>query len=156
MKKCCIVGHRTIEIDQSLIDKIRKELIKMIEDENIYIFLFGSQSMFTTLCYDIISQLKQSYKQLCRVFIRAEYPIISSEYESYLKTFYEETYFYNKHLITGKLSYIKRDQVLIDKSDICLFFYNKHYTAPKNTRSGTELAYQYAVKKKKNIINVYG
>ena len=56
---------------------------------------------------------------------------------------------------------------MIDKSTYCVFYFNKNYVASLNSkskrnlltnlerRSGTKIAYQYAVKAKKEIINLY-
>ena len=48
---------------------------------------------------------------------------------------------------------------MIDESDYCIFYYNENYvpiTKKQNQSkvSGTKLAYEYAVKKNKHIINV--
>ena len=57
---------------------------------------------------------------------------------------------------SGKASYILRNQKMIDASDFCVFYYDKNYIplTNKQTNSGTHLAYQYAVKMKKQIINL--
>ena len=69
---------------------------------------------------------------------------------------------------SGKATYIERNQIMIDNSDYCIFYYDESYRPERrelsrkyfiNTlssgQSGTELAYRYAVQKKKNIINVF-
>ena len=45
---------------------------------------------------------------------------------------------------------------MINKSDFVVFYYNENYRPPsKNTaKSGTKLAYEYAVKKCKAVINI--
>ena len=42
---------------------------------------------------------------------------------------------------------------MIDKSDICLFYYVKNCFLDTNTQSETKIAYEYAIKKNKIIIN---
>ena len=65
----------------------------------------------------------------------------------------------------GKASYVERNQEMINKSDFCVVYYDENYAPPRrrNSRrdltdyqpkSGTRLAYDYAVKKGKEIINV--
>ena len=44
---------------------------------------------------------------------------------------------------------------MIDKSNYCVFYYNANYTPLKKRNSGTKIAYDYAVKKKKIIINLF-
>lgn len=60
----------------------------------------------------------------------------------------------------GKASYIECNQEMIDDSDYCIFFYREGYKPESdpyhksNGKSGTKLAYAYAVRKKKMIINI--
>ncbi len=60
----------------------------------------------------------------------------------------------------GKASYVERNQDMINDSDICVFFYKEEYKPELDNRyrpsgkSGTHLAYDYAKKKGKNIINI--
>ena len=56
---------------------------------------------------------------------------------------------------------------MIEKSDFCIVYYTEDYKPQRRKynkkdlfsyqpKSGTELAYNYAIKKNKNIINVAG
>ena len=58
------------------------------------------------------------------------------------------------------------DLCMIDKADICIFYYNENYQPPLKLatkkrifsfqpKSGTKIAYDYAVQKKKTIINLF-
>ena len=154
MKKCCIVGHRKIEESNELKAEIEKTIIELIE-KGFTIFLFGSRSEFNYFCYEIVSDLKRVYPNIKRVFVRAEYPIISNDYKEYLLDSYEDTYYYSEDISAGKLSYVKRNYAMIDISDYCLFYYNDTYKLPNKTKSGTMLSYNYAVKKRKPLRNFY-
>jgi hypothetical protein len=61
----------------------------------------------------------------------------------------------------GRASYVERNQEMINKSDFCVVYYDENYAPPrrKNSRrdmtdyqprSGTKIAYDYAVRKKNN------
>ena len=78
---------------------------------------------------------------------------------------YEDTYFLEHMDKAGKVSYVERNQEMINKSDFCVVYYDENYLPPrrKNSRrdlfdyqpkSGTAVAYEYAVRKKKQIINI--
>ncbi len=155
MKSCCIIGHREFEKSENLELKIKKTIINLIEKEKVTTFLFGSNSKFNDFCYDIVSELKNVYVDIKRIFVRAEYPVITDEYFKYLKTLYEDSYFYSESLITNKFSHIKRNQTMIDNSDFCIFYFNCNYFPKTKTQSGTQLAYTYAIKKQKPIINLF-
>ncbi len=154
MKTCCIIGHRDFEITEELELKIKKIVLNLIEKEDTTTFLFGSRSEFNSLCYNVVSKYKIIYSNLKRIFVRAEYPIINEDYYNYLKTFYEDSYFYTEKLITNKFSYIRRNQIMIDKSEFCIFYFDKNYLPKTKTQSGTRKAYEYAIKKGKKIFNV--
>lgn len=59
---------------------------------------------------------------------------------------------------------MERNQEMINKSDFCVVYYDENYTPPRRNskenlsgyqpKSGTAIAYNYAVKNKKEIINV--
>ncbi len=80
---------------------------------------------------------------------------------------YEETYFPPKLENAGKYCYVERNYEMIDNSAYCVFYYNENYIASlkRQTKqrmllsvrrsSGTKIAYKYATKKKKLIINLY-
>ena len=155
MKTCCIIGHRDFEKTKELELRLKSLVNDLIENKNVTDFLFGSKSNFVDYCYDIVTEYKTSYPNIKRIYVRAEYPIISDNYYNYLKTFYEDSYFYSNKLISNKFSYIKRNQVMIDKSDYCIFYFNSDYIPKTKTQSGTNIAYKYAIKKKKKIINLY-
>lgn len=55
----------------------------------------------------------------------------------------------------GRASFVKRNQKMIDNSDCCLFYYDKNYQVGTNKKSGTKIAFDYATKKNKKIINVF-
>lgn len=154
MKTCCIIGHRDFNGTNQLELKVKDLIVNLIEKENVTEFLFGSKSNFTDFCYEIVTNLIYQYTNIKRIFIRAEYPIISEEYYNYLNTFYEDSYFYSEKLVTNKFSHIRRNQVMIDKSDICIFYFNKNYQPNTKTQSGTHIAYEYAIKKGKKILNI--
>ena len=55
---CCFFGHRKIEDSEELRARLYKTLEKLITEENIDTFLFGSRSDFNRLCYDTVTVLK--------------------------------------------------------------------------------------------------
>ena len=67
----------------------------------------------------------------------------------------------NKILNAGRAAYVERNYHMIDRADICIFYLDKTYSPlngqPSNNHlaSGTKLAYNYAIFKKKVIINLY-
>ncbi len=162
---CCFFGHRKIEDTEDLRTKICETVERLIVDENIDTFLFGSKSQFDSLCHELVTKCKEKHPHIKRVFVRAEYPFIDENYRAFLLEDYEDTYFPEHIINAGKASYVERNCEMIDKSSICVVYYNPDYapvrrrTSRKDltdyqTKSGTKIAYDYAIRKNKKIINL--
>ena len=104
------------------------------------------------MAHSVVTSIKNEYKFLKRIYVRAEYPYIDDTYKNYLLGNYEYTYYPKSVLKAGKSVYIKRNYEMIEKSQFCIIY---HETDCFGRKSGTDIAYKYA--KKKNIIikNVY-
>ena len=162
----CFIGHRKIKINEKLISSLKDIVIKLI-NKGATTFLFGSMSEFDNLALQVVTELKNSYPFIKRVYVRSAFQHITEFYKQYLLEFYDETYFPEKLKNAGKYSYVERNYEIINKSTYCVFYYNKNYIPPikkqlKNDmlpetkrNSGTKIAYEYAIKKKKEIINLY-
>ena len=179
-KSCCFIGHRIIKINQELVDRLQGEIIDIIEN-GVNRFIFGSRSEFDSLCHSIVTELKETYPNIIRVAYdtKSEKSILEKDKGRldtiYSKLFgrefdlsaYEEVIKDDKMFVSGRASYIERNQLMIDASYYCIFYYNKDYIPPvrsyskkyismsTSNKSGTAIAYQYALKKKKIIINIY-
>ena len=164
-KTCCFFGHRKV------LDAVetQKKLYQVIEDlirkEGIETFLFGSRSDFDALCLSTVTALQGRYPHIRRVYVRAEYPYISDSYERYLLKSYDATYFPEFAVKAGKAVYVERNREMIQKSKICVIYYRENYMPPTRKaskrsvteyqpKSGTKLAYDYALQKQKTIVNV--
>lgn len=150
---CCFFGHRKIDDSLELRTKINEVIEKLIVDEKIDTFLFGSKSQFNSLCYELVTNLKQKYPYIKRIYVRAEFPYIDDSYKTYLLESYEDTNFPEQITQAGKASYVERNCYMIDKSSVCVVYYDSDYH-PQNRKSGTKIAYNYAIKKDKAIINI--
>ncbi len=149
------IGHRKIESTAELKERLKKTIEELILSEGADTFLFGSRSEFDKLCYEVVSELKKRYSHIRRIYVRAEYEVISESYTEYLLSSYEETFYPDQVHGAGALSYIKRNQVMIDRSDLLIVYYNEQYEPKSSKRSGTKIAVEYAQKKKKRLMNLY-
>ncbi|MCM1306905.1 MAG: DUF1273 domain-containing protein [Bacteroides sp.] len=154
MSTCCFIGHRKIPDNKQFYFAVKKSIKKLIDD-GVTIFLFGSRSKFNDLCLKIVTEFKKNYPQLIRVFVRAEYEYIDQNYENFLLEQYERTYYSKQAHSAGRLAYIKRNQDMIDQSDVCIFYYDDSYKLSTNKTSGTKIAFEYSKTKNKNLINIY-
>lgn len=150
-RTCCFIGHRKIEDTLELRTELYEIIEKLIVDENIDTFLFGSKSEFNSLCHKLVTEIKEKHPHIKRVYVRAEYPYIDDSYKEYLLKDYEDTYYPNKLIGAGKATYVERNCEIINNSRFCIIYYDELH-APTKRRSGTKIALEYAVEHKKEII----
>ena len=163
-RTCCFFGHRDIEVTDELVNCITKTVEWLITDKDINTFLFGSRSDFDSICLKVVTELKKKYHSIVRIYVRAEFPYINEDYVNHLLKFYDYTYFPEHMINAGRAAYVERNHEMIDKSSFCVFYCDGYYISPEKEnvkrparyqpRSGTKLAYDYAVKKEKQIINI--
>ena len=165
-KACCFFGHRKIDKTPELIDRLTKEIEVLITEKDVGIFYFGSKSQFDDLCHKVVTELKEKYQHIKRVYVRSAYQHIPDWYEDSLLQHYEDTYFPEHIEKAGRASYVERNQEMINKSDFCVVYYDENYAPPRrrNSRrdltdyqpkSGTKVALDYAIKNGICINNVF-
>ena len=159
MKACSFFGHRDTEQTEELKQKVRETVERLILEEGVDTFLFGSRSKFDDLCLIVVTELKEKYSHIKRVYVRSQYPYIDKHYKDYLLDSYDDTIMPKRVENAGKASYVERNQEMINASDFCIFYYNCFYLPPKRKRSrreiseyqpksGTALAFEYASQRK--------
>ena len=149
-KTCCVFGHRIINETVELRTKLIKTIERLITKENVDTFLFGSKSRFNSLCYELVTNLKEKYPHIKRIYVRAEFPVINDDYKAYLLELYEDTFYPEKIKGSGRAAYVERNYEMINKSKYCIVYYDEA-NAPTTRKSGTRIALDYAVKQKRNI-----
>lgn len=147
---CCFLGHRTINETEELKSKLIEIIEKLIIDEKVDTFLFGSKSQFNSLCLELVTEIKVKYPHIKRIYVRAEYPNIDEQYTNYLLEFFEDTYYPEHIRNSGKVAYVERNYEMINKSHYCIVYYDEQ-NAPTTRKSGTKIALDYAIKKGKQI-----
>ena len=158
--------------------QVRDKIEDLIVNHYVSTFLFGSKSEFDTLCHSIVADLKCKYPFIKRVAYTCcgEGCVLESEKKHREEIFYQlhnqkinllsvdEEYEHKSKYTSGKASYVERNRAMINDSDYCLFYFDKTYQPSKRKhskreisyyqpKSGTYLAYLYAIQKKKKIIN---
>ena len=151
MNTCCFFGNRTINETEELKGKLYKTIENLIVSDNVDTFLFGSKSRFDSLCLELVTKLKEKYSHIKRIYVRAEFPVISDNYKDYLLESYEDTYYPEKIIGSGRAAYVERNFEMINQSRFCVVYYDESY-APSKRKSGTKIALAYAIKHQKTIL----
>ena len=92
-KTCCFFGHRKIDETAELKDKLCGIIENLIVNEKVDTFLFGSKSQFDDWCHKVLTELKEKYPHIKRIYVRSAYQHIPEWYEDSLLKHYEVTYF---------------------------------------------------------------
>ena len=159
------IGHRKIQNSELLTEQIKQTVLNLIDEKQVDTFLFGSRSDFNDLCLEVVTEIQKKRPNIKRVYVRAEYPYINKDYEDYLLGSYDATYIPENVIEAGKAAYVERNFHMIDKADLCIFYYNENYKPPlkpatrgritrDQPKSGTKVAYEYAIRQQKEIINL--
>lgn len=144
---CCFFGHRTINETEELKTQLCEIIERLITDEKVGTFLFGSKSRFDSLCLELVTIIKEKYPHIKRVYVRAEFPIIRDDYKAYLLESYEDTYYPEKLKGSDRAVYVERNYEMIDRSRFCVVYCDEA-CAPTTHKSGTKIAPDYAMKQK--------
>ena len=148
---CCFFGHRSIIETEELKAQLTETVERLIGEENVDTFLFGSGSSFNSLCLELVTQIKEKHPHIKRIYVRAEFPYITDQYLAYLLKSCDDTYYPEKILGAGRAAYVERNYEMINNSKYCIVYYDEQ-CAPSTRRSGTKIALDYAVKKDRKII----
>ena len=153
--KVAFIGHRNIKESEELEKRLTETVISLIEREGADVFYFGSKSAFDDLCLKVVTELKERYPHIKRVYARSMYEYVDKSYEDYLLTLYDHTFFPNKVKGAGALSYVMRNCIMIDESDVLVTYFDEAHCRTMSRNSGTKISVEYAIKKKKLVINVF-
>lgn len=178
-KTCSFFGHRKIKKSEDIQEKVTAVVEYLIVNCGVRVFLFGSRSEFDNLCRLVVGKLKEKYVNIKRIAYTCnrEACVLESERKRWEKMYsvigkdvtdlacVDEEYAYKNKYKAGVGSYVERNREMIDDSEYCIFYYNENYKPIiKRSKqaevyyqpaSGTRLAYEYARKKGKHIINLY-
>lgn len=150
IKACSFFGHRQVEKTEYLKEYIQKTVVKLIE-QGCEIFYFGGYGEFDDLCYEIVTELKQKYLNIKRVFcvidekqlnpLKRPKWLANRIYEDYVYFYLKYDYWYTKIYF--------RNCEIVNHSDFIVFY------AREEENSGAYKIYKYARKVRKPYINLY-
>ena len=162
---CCFIGHRRIKHKKELASRLRDNICYLLE-QGVATFLFGDHSEFNTLCYKVVSELREVYPQIRRIHSRTDYPDADAYTMQFLLDGYEDSICPDGVAAAGKAAYVERNQAMIQASDFCVFYFNNEYLPARRKeskkaitsyqpKSGTGIAFDYAKAHGRTIINLY-
>ncbi len=164
MKSCSFFGYRDTPQTEELKQKVRETVERLIVEEGVDTFLFGSRSKFDELCHIVVTELQKKYPHICRIAylckhetaclvgagasLRQKIKNLTGR-DSYVAE-YEEIKKSDRVNSAGRACYLERNQWMIDDSKFVVLLFEKQYGA----KSGTEMAYKYSCLRDKEIIKI--
>ena len=169
MKACSFFGHRDTPQTDELKQKVRETVERLIVEEDVDTFLFGSRSKFDELCHMVVTELKEKYPHIQRIAYLCKHETACLVGESIkmkqqikgltARDVYVPEYEYIKKSdrvnSAGYACYVERNYWIVDESDFSILYLN--FQEGKNgKKSGTYLVYQNLLKKKNvKFLNLY-
>lgn len=147
MSICCFAGHNMI-YDDNIKSEIYNLCVNLITNENVNEFFVGNYGEFDLLCGNIISRLKDKYKD---IKLHLVIPYITKNINENKNDIYKK---YDSIIIPemnentpNNVKIIKANEYMIKKSQfvICYVYYSW---------GGAFKTYNYAKRKNINIINI--
>ena len=166
MKACSFFGHRDTPQTEELKQKVREIVERLIVEEGVDTFLFGSRSNFDELCHIVVTELKEKYPHIQRIAYLCRHEsgcLVGAGKDEqrrikeltgrdvYVREF-EDIKRSSRVNSAGRASYVERNYWMIDDSDVIILKLLKcHMNLDKK---GTNLAYNYAKRKKKLLFTI--
>ena len=147
-KICSFFGHRDVEINQELFERVQAEVIKAIHS-GYNTFYFGGYGDFDALCYNTVTKLVGQFPSIVRVYCVTQEKDLRKKSRYFNAEDYDKIIFLQPAFDGWYKSIYYRNCAMIDASDLVIFFVQEHQN------SGAYKAYKYAKKKSKQIINLY-
>ena len=164
MKACSFFGHRDTEQTEELKQKVREIVERLIVEEGVDTFLFGSRSKFDELCHMVVTELKEKYPHIQRIAYlckhesgclvgagaRLKQQIKQTTGRDVYVPEYEDIKKSDRVNSAGRASYVERNYWMIDESKFIIFHLDLTFHQYIQN-SGAIIAYQYARKGAKLI-----
>ncbi len=141
MKTCCFAGHRKITDDIEIIkEKLKKEIINLIENHNVTSFYNGGKGDFDWLCAYTVDELKKDYPFISSHLVLAYMPKEKNKYADTLKIF-DSMIYPRMEKTPPRFAIIKRNEWMVNNSDFLIAY------VKRNLGSGAYRTMAYAEKK---------
>ena len=156
MKACSFFGHRDTPQTDELKQKVRETVERLIVEEDVDTFLFGSRSKFDELCHMVVTELKEKYPHIQRIAYLCKHESgclvgAGMEQKRRIKELtgrdvyvpeYEEIKKSDRVNSAGRAAYVERNQWVIDESNVVVIFIRLG-----SLNNGTKIAFEHAKKK---------
>lgn len=124
MKICCFAGHATLYDSEEIIkQKLKKEIINLIEKENVTTFYSGGKGAFDWLCAGTLKELKKDYSYIKSYLILAYIPKERGSPESRLyKEMLDKIIYPEIENVPKRFAILKRNEYTVNESNFLIAY----------------------------------
>ncbi len=141
-KKCCFFGHR--DSPSEIAGILEKTITDLIEKKSVDMFYVGNQGHFDIMVRNMLNKLKLKYPHINYSVVLAYMPTKKDKTADYSDTIYPD----GLENVPRRFAIDWRNRWLVDNSDYVIAYITHSF-------GGAAKFYDLAVKRKKNVINLY-
>ncbi len=142
-KICSFAGHANISNKEEVKIKLKKEVINLIENENVTTFYSGGKGDFDWLCAHTVGELRKEYPFIKSYWILSYMPKGKDDYTERISKVFDGTVYPDIENAPRRLAIIKRNEWMIDKSDFLVAYVNHNWGGAYKTLKYAEKKTQY-------------
>ena len=145
-KICCFAGHANIYSQDKIKEKLKKEIINLIENYGVTEFYNGGKGDFDWLCAQCVDKLRKDYPFIKSYLILAYMPKEKdkNEYDDSALALFDSTLYPSIEKTPRRFAIVKRNQWMINNADFLIAYIDHSW-------GGAYKTFEYA-KRKKHIL----
>ena len=143
-KICTFAGHSKIYGDDTVKERLKKEIRNLIENYGVTVFYNGGKGQFDWLCAECVKELKRDYPFIKSYLILAYIPGKRSQFGIDFYKRFDDIIYPEIEKTPLKFAVIKRNKWVIDRSDFLIAYVGHSW-------GGAYRTLEYAKRKKKNV-----
>ena len=141
MRICTFAGHAKLYGDNSIKEKLKKEIINLIENQGVTTFYNGGKRQFDWLCADCVKELRKDYPFIKSYLILAYMPVKKNQFDADFYKKFDDTLYPEIEKVPPKFAIVKRNEWVIDNSSFLITYINHKW-------GGAYRTLEYAKRKK--------
>ncbi len=145
-KICCFAGHANICNQDKIKEKLKKEIINLIENYDVTEFYNGGKGDFDWLCAQCVDKLRKDYPFIKSYLILAYMPKEMDKNESALALF-DSTLYPSIEKTPRRFAIVKRNEWMINNADFLIAYVEYSWVGAAKTL-------EYAQRKHIQITNI--
>ena len=147
-KICCFAGHASVYNQDNVKEKLKKEIINLIEKEKVTTFYSGGKGAFDWLCAYTVDELRKNYPFIKSYLVLAYIAKEKDKYNERISKIFDDTVYPDIEKTPPRFAIVKRNEWMINNSDFLIAYVDHSW-------GGAAKTLEYAKKKKHiKIINI--